>query len=974
MPPAPVRADMFKESQSVKRSLAFLSILAIILTACIEFWPAGSRAQQAVTDQVAIIPLPVPTNVIGTDLRSVSSDGKRIVFDSINDYNGNNKDSNHEIWVYDVDARSITQITDTRNLTDPADSTKITLNVNNYSAAISGDGTRIVFVSNAALAGTTNADGNYEIYLASLPRGSQNFTITRITDTGANFTDEYVKEVFSNYTPTISDDGSVIAFVSTRKLFNTIPGVAAQYTALKEGPNNSEPDGNGEVFLYRTATRQYSQVTVSRDIDATSNFAVRGFNSNPFLSGNGQSLVFLSGFNYPGAGAGRNADFNGEIFLYKVGDAANSFTQVTETDQTANAPAVPLGASVNVLPFGTRPLSSNGQRLVFESSGNFENKNADKSREVYLADLSGSKPVFKQVTDQPATDLTKVDASFFPSLNSAGTVVTFGSTLNLTPASTSSVTADNADGSREVFRYDIATAKFRQLTFAPTSGLVLDQRDATVAPYPDNTGNLVTFSFSGTQLAANLPVTTDLFQAYIRPVTATNTTEAKMANAASFDQTQVARGSLVALFGTQLSNSTRDAGGVNLPFELDGVTVSVAGIAARLYYISPGQINFVMPNGVATGDTVAFTVNNNGILSSGKVKIVTAAPGVFTFTSDGKGRAAAQCGRISPDGLSFNLTPPPCSVGNESQFNVLTIYGTGWRNTASIQVKIGDQTLNPTYAGPQPDFPGIDQINVTLVKDLAAKADQDITVTIVAATNIDSNKSQISFLPFENALTFVNAASFDSGTVARGSLVGAQGTDLAAATVTAPGTDLPFTLGGVTVTAAGFPARISSVSPTLVNFVMPNEVKVADFVEVVVNSSGKISRGRVKVLDAAPAVFTTTNDGQGRAQAFCVQRNSNGTVTLSSPPCSAGTDASPRYIRIVATGLRNATSVGLKIGDVNLTEVTFAQQAPNNGVDIIEARLATSLAGRTDVDVVITATVGTVNYVSKTGIKISFSQ
>ncbi|MBK9708036.1 MAG: PD40 domain-containing protein [Acidobacteria bacterium] len=958
----------------MKRTLLFISIIALLGVGVFQLVLVPTRAQQSVTDEVTIIPLPIATNFIGTDVRGVSSDGKRIVFDSINNYNGNNVDSNVEIYVYDVDSRSVIQITDTKNLTDPADSTKITLNVNNYSPAISGDGTKIAFVSNASLGGTTNDDGNFEIYLADLPLGSSNFTVKRITNTDKNYDAEFVKEILSNYTPTLNNDGSIISFVSTRTVFKTIPGVSAQFTALKEGPSNAEPDGNGEIFLYRTATQQYSQVTVSRDVDATSNFVVRGFNSNPVLSGNGQSLVFFSGFNYPGAAANKNADFNGELFLYKVGEATNSFTQITETDGINNIPVVPIGGSVNIFPYGTRPISFDGTKLVFESSGNLENKNSDKTREVYLADLSGAKPVIKQITDQPGTDLTRVDLNFLPSINSTGTVITIGSTLNLTPASTSSVTADNADGSREVFRYDIATAKFRQLTFTPLSDLVQDQREANINSFPDNTGRLITFSTAGYLVAPSLPTTFELFQAYIRPVTATNSQEVKLSNAASFDMTQIARGSLVAAFGTQLANATGSAASANIPFELNGVSVSVAGIAARLIYVSPGQINFVLPLGVANGDTVSFTVNNNGIQSAGKVKIVNAAPGVFTVSSDGKGPAAAQCGRISPDGLSFLLTAPPCAVGNESQANILVIYGTGWRNSTSIQVKIGDQTLTPSFAGAQPDFPGLDQINVTLVKDLAAKTAQDIVVSIVSTTNIDSNKSQASFTAFENALTFINAAGFDVGTVARGSLVGAQGTDLAAAAVTAATTDLPFQLGGVTVTAAGVAARISSVSPTKVDFVMPNETKVADFVEVVVNNGGKISRGRVKVLDASPALFTTTNDGAGRAQASCVIKNPNGTVQLSSPPCSAGTDASPRYIRLTGTGWRNATKISVKIGDVDLTDVTFSQQAPNNGIDQIEAKLASSLAGKTDVDIVVTVTVGTVAYVSKTGIKVSFSQ
>src|SRR5262249_22644769 len=155
----------------------------------------------------------------------------------------------------------------------------------------------------------------------------------------------------------------------------------------------------------------------------------------------------------------------------------------------------------------------------------------------------------------------------------------------------------------------------------------------------------------------------DLFQAVVRPVTANSGAGAAMANAASFTTDQIARGSLVAVFGAQLANNTAATPSTNLPFELGGVTVTVNGVAARLIIVTPGQINLVLPQAVANGDNVDFTINNNGVLSTGKItKIVDAAPGVFTATSDGAGRTIAQCARVSPDGMSTLITLPPCSV------------------------------------------------------------------------------------------------------------------------------------------------------------------------------------------------------------------------------------------------------------------------------------------------------------------------
>ncbi|MDX2040736.1 MAG: hypothetical protein SF097_05780 [Acidobacteriota bacterium] len=935
-----------------------------------------TTAQQTVTDEVSIALLPVTPNVIGTQIRGASNDGKRIVFDSINDYNGKNVDSNRDIWVYDVDSRSIVQITDTADLKeDPEDVNKVTTVITNETPAISGDGTKIVFVSNADLGGTKNEDRNYEVFVADLPRNSTTPTIKRITDTGKDTDTEFVKEIFSNYTPTINDDGSVIAFVSTRQNFKAVDGGAQAFTALKEGPTNDNPDGNGEIFVYNSNTKRFSQATATRDVDATVNFVVRGFNINPYLSGNGQTLAFVSGFNFTNTAANKNTDFNGEIFTYKIGDPANTMRQVTDTTGT---PAFPANGVMNVMLAFTHPINSDGTKLVFESAGDFAGKNTEKLREVFLADLSTATTKFTQITDQTTVDATKNDFNYFPSVNSTGTHVVFTSVLNLTPATTSGIKADNADGSREVFRYDIAGNKIRQVTFTDLSQTVFDQRANNFSVFIDTTGNTMSFNYEANVIATNALAIQDVFQAYVLPVATKNATEAKFANAASYDNTQVARGSIVAVFGTQLANATLSTPSGNLPFQLGGVTVTVNGLAGRLIFVSPSQINFVVPNEIAVGDTVDFTINNNGVQSAGKAKIIDAAPGVFSATGDGKGKSTAQCGQVSPDGLSFLQTPPPCAVGNDSQFNLLIIYGTGWHNTPNLQVKIGDVTLTPQFAGSQPEFLGLDQINVTLTKDLAAKLDQEITVSVVATTNIDSNKTTTSFSGFEEALSTFNAASFDGGIVARGSLAVAQGDKLANDTMEAPAPNYPTELKGVKVTVAGVPAQIQFISPTQVNFILPNTTKPAELVEVVINNNGTNVRGRVRVLDAAAGIFTNSGDGNGTARAQCGKVNADSSVTFSNPPCAVGTEAAPNIIRLIGTGWRFADKVVLKIGDETLENVFVGGQPNGSGgtvpaIDMIDAKLKPALAGKADLDVIITTTVGTLERASKSGVKVSFS-
>src|SRR5262245_43763954 len=177
---------------------------------------------RASAQQTSIIPITNTSNSNGAFVRGASNDGKRIVFESANDYTGENKDGNNEIFVYDADLRKIIQLTRTGSQSGSGGSGGgVTLNgsspqsdncpggcepsqftATNAVPAISGDGTRIVFASSSgALTGIANADGNGEIYLATLTRGATTATIERITETDG------LKDSFDNNTPAINYDG-----------------------------------------------------------------------------------------------------------------------------------------------------------------------------------------------------------------------------------------------------------------------------------------------------------------------------------------------------------------------------------------------------------------------------------------------------------------------------------------------------------------------------------------------------------------------------------------------------------------------------------------------------------------------------------------------------------------------------------------------------------------------------------------------
>ncbi len=61
-----------------------------------------------------------------------------------------------------------------------------------------------------------------------------------------------------------------------------------------------------------------------------------------------------------------------------------------------------------------------------------------------------------------------------------------------------------------------------------------------------------------------------------------------------------------------------------------GVGAAVNGVAAPLYYVSPGQLNLQIPYETAVNGTATLQINNNGQAASQTFPVATAAPGVFT--------------------------------------------------------------------------------------------------------------------------------------------------------------------------------------------------------------------------------------------------------------------------------------------------------------------------------------------------------
>lgn len=215
-------------------------------------------------------------------------------------------------------------------------------------------------------------------------------------------------------------------------------------------------------------------------------------------------------------------------------------------------------------------------------------------------------------------------------------------------------------------------------------------------------------------------------------------------NAASF-QPGMAAGAWMSIFGSNLALNarnwtTRDFVGNRMPITLDGVQVFVGGVPAAIHFISPGQVNFQAPSGLAEG-WVQVELRAPGGIDTAFVYASREAPGFFQF--DASGNVAA----LHPDGVPVgsSATGAPYAGRPARPGVVLAIYGTGFGPTSPevnpgeiftgsapltfrslLSVTIGGIAARIDYAGLT--GAGLNQINVA-VPNLPAGS-YDIVATL----------------------------------------------------------------------------------------------------------------------------------------------------------------------------------------------------------------------------------------------------
>jgi uncharacterized protein (TIGR03437 family) len=195
-------------------------------------------------------------------------------------------------------------------------------------------------------------------------------------------------------------------------------------------------------------------------------------------------------------------------------------------------------------------------------------------------------------------------------------------------------------------------------------------------------------------------------------------------NGASFAAgAELAPGSIVSVFGSNLATSDGNLAGFPLPTTLAGIKLTIGGIDAPLFYAGKGQVNAQVPYELVPGSrsqVVARASPVSGIeLDAVPEPIVIGAtrPGIF-ITSGTQGAILNASNQLvdstNPAAVGdvvvifctgLGALSPPAQTGQPASSGVSVVQPT---------VTVGGVMASVQYAGVAPNYVGLNQINVAI--------------------------------------------------------------------------------------------------------------------------------------------------------------------------------------------------------------------------------------------------------------------
>ena len=253
----------------------------------------------------------------------------------------------------------------------------------------------------------------------------------------------------------------------------------------------------------------------------------------------------------------------------------------------------------------------------------------------------------------------------------------------------------------------------------------------------------------------------------------------------------IPRGSIFSVEGSGLAASAASAAALPLPTTLNGVTVRVWDAPAGgnflgvcpLWYVSPTQVNAILPSSLAAGQYYLSSVTAG--FETGRLPIIATNGRFAAFSQGGQGFGPAVVQQYDTSGGPFlNKLTTAAAPGS-----VLVLWGSGLGALPSgsdadapqpgtirsdITVYVDGLPATPLYAGRAPTLPGVDQINFALPAGVKARCFVPLqVVTGGASSGLEtiSVSAGSSTCPSELGLSSSALATLDAGGVARAAIL-----------------------------------------------------------------------------------------------------------------------------------------------------------------------------------------------------------
>jgi uncharacterized protein (TIGR03437 family) len=577
------------------------------------------------------------------------------------------------------------------------------------------------------------------LFVVTVSRRADSFaTLTRVTNT---------PEHVLNLNPTIGDDGRTIVFESSADLAETggppsfrllrsdltsfvelgatravCPASSSDGKIVAFASNEDlvgrNADRNSEIFLFDGV--KLNQLTETEP--ASDALRLSDGNFQPSISSDGRTLVFSSQGKiviYDSlerkftrlADDGMNPKISGDgtLVYYKRSKLTADNADLVRIDTRTLTSRVLAADVAGLALVEGRAVSNDGMRVVYSAS------NGTNQTQVYMFD--GRDDSIRQLTNLGSR---AVDVKLQPTISGDGRRVAFATRRRVLNAS---------DGGVELYVLDLPSGKVEQITNAPSSAT------AEVISSLSFDGSLVAFSFprilSGAVSDDDLRNNSEIYLASVAP---RSVGAAVIINAAARGNepqpSHIAPGSVAHIRGSKLALKTEAAlNGDELPFTLAGTTVSVNNQLARIFHVSPDEVVFVVPSGLANGTAQFVVKSSEGLSSMAEATISPVAPGIFTVSGDGRGEAIA----LNSD----TLLRGPFDPSNGALR--ITLFATGLAGANNVAVTInGRQAVVEAVAAAR--LIGFDEVHVLVSAELRGAG---TCTLIVTADGVQSNSVSV---------------------------------------------------------------------------------------------------------------------------------------------------------------------------------------------------------------------------------------